>query len=89
MKHPIEFYFEYHPPTTQKRKDQHSLVNKASLDYAKVILANVENEEAQALIINAIQQARMLANQYITVEEITKENRFLETYKPGTRLIGE
>lgn len=73
MKLPIEEYFKYHPPTTTERVAAHNAVNEAALAFAKVVQEQVADEECADMAFFAIQQARMLANQGITVHEIMKE----------------
>ena len=70
MKIRLEDYFTYHPPVTEERKRKHQDVNSAALNFAEVIFENVENEEFRKMIMFSIQQARMFANQAITVEEM-------------------
>jgi hypothetical protein len=43
LKHSLETYFQYHPPTTQKRKDLHERVNKESLRMFKVLIDSAGN----------------------------------------------
>lgn len=66
----IEFYFQYHPPTTEERKQKHDRINKAALEFAKAVVESVKDEETKNYAIFAIQQARMFANQGITVDEV-------------------
>jgi hypothetical protein len=66
----IEEYFKYHPPTTQERQDAHKAINEAALSFAKVVDANVQDEITKQYSIFAIQQARMFANQGVTVDEL-------------------
>lgn len=70
MNIPIEEYFRYHPPTTQERKDKHNRINEVALEFAKAVDELIEDQQTKACAIFAIQQARMLANQGITVDEI-------------------
>ena len=73
MSIPIEDYFRYHPPKTEERKQKHEAVNKAALEFAKVVEACVKDEQTKLFSIFAIQQARMFANQGITVDDIAQE----------------
>ncbi len=66
----IEEYFKYHPPTTDKRKAAHEAINTAALDFAKTIAANVTDPDCLKMAMFAVQQARMFANQGITIDEI-------------------
>jgi hypothetical protein len=70
---PIEEYFRYHPPQTAERKASHEAINTAALDFAKIIEANVKDEDCSKMAYFAVQQARMLANQGITVDEIRRQ----------------
>jgi hypothetical protein len=74
----IEEYFKYHPPTTELRKQQHNQINGLALDFARYIDENVQDEDCKKMALFAIQQARMFANQGVTVDEIhrTTENLF-------------
>ena len=70
MNLPIEEYFKYHPPTTDERKWAHDAVNMAALDFAKIIETRVQDEDCKKMAFFAIQQARMFANQGITIDEL-------------------
>lgn len=65
----IQEYFSYNPPKTEKRKFRHNQINEAALAFAFSVLKNVEDEDCQKMAFFAIQQARMFANQGITVDE--------------------
>lgn len=67
---PIEEYFKYHPPLTQTRKNAHNEVNDAALELAKIIDRVVLDEKCKEMALFAVQQARMFANQGITVDEL-------------------
>lgn len=66
----VEEYFKYHPPVTESRKAAHNAVNEAALAFAKVVEANVVDEKCGEMAFFAIQQARMFANQGITIDEL-------------------
>lgn len=66
----LKEYFQYHPPTTQERREAHQAVNDAALAFAEVIVARVQDEDTRKMAIFAVQQARMFANQGITVDEL-------------------
>ena len=68
---PIEEYFKYHPPLTDTRKAAHNAVNEAALAFAKTVEENVVDEDTKKMAFFAIQQARMFANQGITIDELT------------------
>lgn len=70
---PLEEYFRYHPPKTEDRKEKHNAVNDAALQFAKVIDSSVMDEDCKKMAIFAVQQARMFANQGITVDSLTNE----------------
>lgn len=67
---PIEEYFRYHPPVTQERIAKHETINQISLEFAKVVNSLVADEKCRMFAEFAIQQARMFANQGVTVDEI-------------------
>lgn len=67
---PIEEYFRYHPPTTIERKEKHEAVNQSALDFALLIDATIIDEDCKKMALFAVQQARMFANQGITVDEL-------------------
>lgn len=66
----LEQQFKYHPPKTEERRQKHDRINKAALEFARVVVESVEDEETKNYAIFAIQQARMFANQGITVDEV-------------------
>lgn len=68
---PLEEYFRYHPPKTEERKEKHNAVNEAALQLAKIIDSVVVDEDCKKMAIFAVQQARMFANQGITVDSLT------------------
>ena len=65
-------YFTYHPPITDARKEKHDRVNKACLHLAQILMSCIEDESLRIKAIDCIQQARMFANQGITVDELRK-----------------
>lgn len=72
---PIEEYFRYHPPTTQERKDKHDLINTKALQLALAIDQSVADPQCKQFAIFAVQQARMFANQGITVDDLSERNQ--------------
>jgi hypothetical protein len=68
---PIEEYFKYHPPLTPERVNKHDRINHACLNLAKLIDANVVDEECKKMALFALQQCRMFSNQGITLDELT------------------
>jgi hypothetical protein len=67
---PLEEYFKYHPPLTDTRKAAHEAVNSAALAFAQAIAANVVDPDCLKMAHFAVQQARMFANQGITIDEL-------------------
>ena len=70
----LEKQFTYHPPKSKWRIKKHDTVNKAALEFAKVIWGEIDSERYKERIIDCIQTARMLANQAITFQEIEEDN---------------
>ena len=68
----IQEYFSCQPPKTGKRKFRHNQINEAALAFAMSVLKNVDDEDCRKMAIFSIQQARMFANQGITVDEIAQ-----------------
>lgn len=66
----IKDYFKYHPPTTEERKAKHNEINEAALSFAQSLDSLVEDEDCKKMALFAIQQARMFANQGITVDDL-------------------
>jgi hypothetical protein len=79
---PIEEYFSYHPPTTQARVLKHDRINAAALELARVIQDSVADEDCGKMALFAIQQARMFANQGVTVDELKGDS--VENLNPKT-----
>lgn len=71
----IETYFTYYPPTSEWRKTRHSIINIAALNFANSILRACGDEESAQRAIDAVQTARMLANQGITVIELKQQGK--------------
>jgi hypothetical protein len=67
---PISEYFKYHPPVTELRKERHAKINQLALDFAEYVEANIKDEDCKKMTFFAIQQARMLANQGVTIDEL-------------------
>jgi hypothetical protein len=68
---PIEEYFRYHPPIPgSDRVRKHDRINALALEFAKAIDVEIEDEVTKQYAIFAVQQARMFANQGVTVDEI-------------------
>lgn len=75
MELPIEEYFKYHPPQTDERKKKHETINEHSLKLASLINDVVKDSECKRMAIFAVQQARMFANQGITVDELKEQQK--------------
>ena len=73
MSLPIEEYFKYHPPLTPERIKAHEAINQAALAFALTVEENVKDDNCKNLAFSAIQQARMFANQGITIDELLKQ----------------
>lgn len=66
----LEDYFTYHPPKTEFRKQAHNEINQKAYEFAKAVDEFCEDESCKNMSIFAIQQARMFANQGITIDEL-------------------
>lgn len=66
----LEHYFQYHPVMTLERKAAHDAINAAALVFAKAIFENTKNDRCRQFAFDAIQFARMSANQGVTLDEI-------------------
>lgn len=82
MNLPIEQYFAYHPPTTRSRILKHDRINAAALELARVIQDSVADEDCGKMAMFAIQQARMFANQGVTIDELRGDS--VENLNPLT-----
>ena len=67
---PIEEYFRYHPPSSDERKQKHDEINSAALAFAKVINKCVSDSPTRDMALAFVMQARMFANQGITVDDM-------------------
>jgi hypothetical protein len=75
MKLSIEEYFKYHPPLTEARIAAHKEVNDKALDFAKTIDRLVKDPKCSEMAFFAVQQARMFANQGITLDELIQSDK--------------
>jgi hypothetical protein len=66
----LDDWFKYHPPTTPARIAAHDAVNAAARAFAEVILIHTQDQQCRQFAVFAVQQARMFANQGITVDEL-------------------
>ena len=71
---PIEEYFQYQPPKTEDRLKKHEAINTAALEFAKAIDQNVVDSSTRDMALAFVMQARMFANQGITVDEIMEKS---------------
>lgn len=67
---PIGEYFRYHPPTTKEREGAHECINASARLLAETIDNWVHDPDCKKMAIFAVQQARMFANQGITIDEL-------------------
>jgi hypothetical protein len=67
---PIEEYFRYHPPISKERIRKHDRINQISLEFAKIIDVEVQDEDCKKFALFALQQSRMFCNQGIVVDEL-------------------
>lgn len=71
--------FQHHPPKTEARKAAHNAINTAAYAFARIISQNVCDERTREMALFAVQQARMFANQGITLDEVLKIELAIET----------
>ena len=69
----LDEWFKYHPVMTEERRLAHNTVNAAAQEFAEVIMNLVDDEECLKMAFYAVQQARMFANQGITLKETQGE----------------
>lgn len=67
---PVEEYFKYHPPKTEERIKLHDCIDQTAMAMAVAIDMCVQDESTKTMAIAALQNARMLANQGITIDEL-------------------
>lgn len=66
----IEEQFTYHPPKTPERIKAHETINDATIVCAKALVGEIRDLAWQQKILDALQYARMLANQAVTFESL-------------------
>jgi hypothetical protein len=66
----IEDQFTYHPPKTPERIKAHETINAATIVCAKALVGEIRDEVWQQKVLDALQYARMLANQAVTFESL-------------------
>ena len=71
---PIEEYFRYHPPSPE-RQLQHDKINQAALALAQAIDVLVQDPSCRQMALANVQQARMFANQGLTVDWLLMARR--------------
>ena len=70
--------FLYHPPTTAKRIEAHKCINEAAYEYMSRLVSVVKDKSLLLSCYYAVQQARMLANQAVTFEELLELKQLSE-----------
>jgi hypothetical protein len=70
---PLDEYFKYHPPKNASRIEAHENINNAALEFARAVDINVSNPELKQFAFLLIMQARMFANQGITLDYLDNE----------------
>lgn len=66
----LEDLFSYHPPKTDEEREQHNIVNQASIEYAKSLSQVVKSPDELTTILREIQKVRMLANAAVCYERV-------------------
>lgn len=72
---PLNEYFGYHPAITDTRKQSHTLINESALNFAQILNNLIVDEDCKKMAMFAIQQARMFANQGVTIDELRGLNK--------------
>lgn len=72
----LEKYFKYHPPLSKERKSKHLAINSMALEFAKLIDLSVADEDCKKQAIMALLQAKMLANQGVTLDELNSGHNY-------------
>ena len=66
----LEDLFSYHPPKNGAEQELHTVVNEASVAYAKALAGVVSNPAELTTILREIQKIRMLANAAVCYERV-------------------
>lgn len=66
----LEDLFSYHSPKTDEEREQHNIVNQASIEFAKSLAQVVKNPAELTTILREIQKVRMLANASVCYERV-------------------
>lgn len=66
----LEDLFSYHPPKNDAEQELHTLVNEASIAYAKALAGVTSNPAELTTILREIQKVRMLANAAVCYERV-------------------
>lgn len=72
MELPIEEYFKYHPPATEECQQKYDAINKAGLEFAKIIDSSITDPDYKKQALFSVQMAKMFANQGITIDQLKK-----------------
>lgn len=68
----IEERFTYHPVMTEQRRQRHEAINEAAKKFAEIVLL-LGDEQCIAQFLMLVQQARMIANQDVTIQELNQQ----------------
>lgn len=66
----LEALFSYHPPKNDAEQELHTVVNEASIAYAKALAGVISNPAELTTILREIQKVRMLANAAVCYERV-------------------
>jgi len=66
----LENLFSYHPPKNDAEQGLHTVVNEASIAYAKALAGVIKNPAELTTILRKIQEARNLANFAVSCERV-------------------
>lgn len=66
----VDEMFEYHSIRTEERRVRHEKVDQAAKDFALVVDSCLQERELKTFALMSIYQARMFANQAITLAEV-------------------
>jgi hypothetical protein len=72
---PVANYFDHPAPKTEERKKAHAAVNSACQQAMDTIADNCNDVTSLEYAFMAIQFAKMMADQGITVDELKKEGK--------------
>ncbi len=66
----LEDLFSYHSPKNEAEQELHTIVNEASIAYAKALTGVIKNPAELTTILRKIQEARNLANFVVSCERV-------------------